>query len=855
MYLCNGWRILMENKIKNDSTNNILVNPAEFVVGIGGSAGSLHALENFFKNIKQETEGAFILVQHLSDDFKSIVGNILAKHCHLTIKVAKDLETIEKGTLYILDQRKYLTVGDGRIILSEIESKSLHFPIDYFFKSLAEAYQNHAIGVILSGTGSDGSNGFSSLNSVGATLYCQSAEDAEFDGMPLAAINLGRNVHINNAALLGVLVNDKLEKLHQSSIEPRNNTYHQDEIEEIFTLVKNAAKIDLSEYKLSTVERRIEHRMGVLEIPDLALYTEYIKREESELILLAQDIMIGVTQFFRDPDVWEYVLETVVKPLLITKPKDELIRVWVPGCASGEEAFTLSMLFEYAKEQLNCDRTIKIFASDISKNKIINSHSTCFYNKTVICDIPEQYLSRYFTHVDGAIVLNEQIKKNVIFTNQNVSLDPPFSNMDMVSCRNLLIYFQPTTQKRILSYFHFSLNRDGFLLLGSSETIGALHEYYHALNMQFRVYKKNSDLRISLSQAGLRKPTISTTASAISQTNKSLSLINKKHFIPPVVSNISRIKEFLLTSYAPPSFVIDNDLNITYSFGATELYTQKIKAGLSTLNISAQLHKDLLPFVTNILKKIRNTRKPKRIENVLLLPEGIHVAIEGFCILNENSIESFVISFIDKKLLTKEQTLEELDYQRNSEFSEKISKLDADLIDAREALSESQYDVKNLSEELQCTNEELMAANEELQSSNEELHSVNEELFTVNSEYQEKIKDLEATNNDLDNVLSYIDYGVIYLNEHLIIRRFTPKAKNFVRILSLDLKRPFTDLSLTFSADNLIELIETAIQQRTTKSQVYQQTNGPDIEVSANIHINKQERIEGVVLIFKYLSS
>lgn len=843
----------MDDKTTINSEIIPSVNPAEFVVGIGGSAGSLRALESFFENISPETEGAFILLQHLSDDFKSIVDEILAKHCNLTIKVAQDLQIIEKNTLYVLDQRKYLTVGDGRIILSEIESKSLHFPIDYFFKSLAESYQNHAIALILSGTGSDGTNGFKTLNSVGADLYCQSPDDAEFDGMPQAVIDLGTDLTIQTAEQLGKTINKQLSTLYKSTIEPRNNNVDMGEIENIFTLVKEAAKVDLSEYKLSTVERRIEHRMGVLEIPDFALYAEYINREPNELLLLAQDIMIGVTQFFRDPDVWEYLLETVIKPLIIKKPAGEHVRVWVPGCASGEEAFTLSMLFEYAQEQLNCNRVIKIFASDISKNKVINSHENCRYDLRIINDIPEQYFSRYFTEFEDAVVLNEQINKNVIFTNQNVSLDPPFSNMDMISCRNLLIYFQPSTQKRILSYFHFSLNRHGYLLLGSSETIGALHEYYHSVNVQFRVYKKNSDLRISLSQAGLSKPSVSPTKSAISKANNPTSLINKKHFNHPVVSSISRIKELLLKTYAPPSFVIDSDFNIIYSFGDTELFTQKIKPGLTSLNISTQLHKDLLPFVTKILNKIVTTQKPMRIENILMLPEGMKVDIEGFCAANEDPFDSFVISFIKQNKLTSDQTKEELSYQRSNEYSEQLTKLDADLIDAREALSESQYDVKNLSDELQCTNEELMAANEELQSSNEELHSVNEELFTVNSEYQEKIKDLEATNNDLDNVLSYIDYGVIYLDEHLLIRRFTPKAKNFVRILSLDLKRPFTDLSLTFSGDSLNNLIESVIKERTTKSELYAQENGPDITVSANIHINKEDRIEGVVLIFKYM--
>ncbi|MBB3167639.1 chemotaxis protein CheB [Simiduia aestuariiviva] len=842
----------MNNK-KLQAHNDLSSKNAKYVVGIGSSAGSLSALKDFCKGLKKDTNAAFILLQHLSPDFKSIMDEILEKHCPIPIKLAQDLQVIEKNTFYILEERKYLSLGDGKIILSNIRPDKLHHPINYFFKSLAEEYQNRACGVILSGTGNDGMDGMIALHNVGAKLYCQSPEDAEFDGMPRAVLDTELNIFSAPADELGRSISEHLRMRGNSDVNIVKNSSDFKNAEKIFALIRNSSNIDFSEYKIGTAERRIQHRMGVLEITDFSDYYDYILREEKEVALLAKDMLIGVTQFFRDREVWDQLLEHTIKPLILEKPDGETIRVWVPGCASGEEAYTLSMLFEYAQEQLNVTREVRIFGSDVGRAGYRDS-LTGAYDISVEKDIPKPFLERYFDRIDNKLILDEKVQANVVFTTHNVAFDPPFSNMDLVSCRNLLIYFQPSAQKRIISYFHFSLRSNGFLLLGFAESIGALSDYYHTIDSHYRIYQKNSDTRISLTDAGFNNNTLADQRHTMEQSARIKNYLKTSDYSLAEKSNISRCKDIIVNAYAPPSFVIDTLHNVVYSFGNTEPFSQKLKPGVSSLHIMSQLHQDVASVVNTLLKKLDATRKPVRVENVILLPENLKVTVEASCLENNTThqIDNYIVSVVTQTTVSAEETAEERDYRRNSLLNQQISRLDAALLDAREILTERQHDIETLAEELQCSNEELMAANEELQSSNEELQSVNEELFTVNSEYQEKIKELESANFDLDNLLKYTEMGVIYLDTNSLIRRFTPKAREYVKVLPLDLNRPFTDLSLTFDCDKLHDLINQASIEKRKISHRIQNTAGPGIGISINPYLDKYDNLEGIILIFQH---
>ncbi|MBU2862466.1 PAS domain-containing protein [Reinekea forsetii] len=836
------------------NTPELSINKAEYVVGIGCSAGSLSALIQFVKGISSTTQAAFILVQHLSPDFNSIMDEILEKHCPIDVKLANDFQIIESGTLYVLEQRTYLSIAGGRIVLSETEVNQYRHPIDYFFKSLSEEFQNRAYGVILSGTGNDGTKGMQSLKQVSALTLCQSPQESEFDGMPNSAIENAEVDHIAGAKDLSRIICEHVDSRLTSDVKISQRKSDFALAEKIFDLIKEASNIDFSEYKIGTAERRIQHRMGVLEINNIQEYYEYVLRENVEISMLAKDMLISVTQFFRDPEVWEALLEQIVKPMIVKKPEHEDFRIWVPGCASGEEAYTLSMIFMYALEELGEHRELRIFGSDIQRSEYRNL-TAVIYEQDIEDVVPAKYLERYFINSGGHYELSKRVQANVVFTSHNVADDPPFSNLDLISCRNLLIYFQPSAQKRILSYFHFGLKSNGYLLLGSAETLGSLTDYYFPVDSKNRIYQKNSDTRITLLEAGLKQLQTHKHTKVVEQTNKVKTFLKAGDFSLSAQSVIGRVKDVVLDTYAPPTIITDKQHNIIYSISDTQLFSKKLVPGATSLNISAFLHSDVASAVSVLLKRVEDTHLPVRVENLVMLPENIKLSIEGNFIESPvtQNIENFTVSFIVERTLTSEESDEERDFRRHNQMTGQISKLDAALLDAREILVERQKDIENLAEELQVSNEELMASNEELQSSNEELQSVNEELFTVNSEYQEKIRELEAANFDFDTLLMCTDMGVVYLDANLLIRKFTARAKEFVKLLPLDINRPFTDISLTFEFEGLNDAIKLAKTSKKPVNRLIERADQESINVSINPYTSAQDQIDGVILIFQFI--
>jgi two-component system, chemotaxis family, CheB/CheR fusion protein len=796
-----------------------------------------------------DTEAAFVIVQHLSPDFKSLMNEILEKHCSLPIVMPRDLQAIEKNTVYIMETRQFLSVADGRIILSDIAKQNSQLPIDYFFKSLAEEYQNRAVGVVLSGTGNDGTNGIIELNRMGALCIAQDINDAEFDGMPKGAINSGCCAHILAATDIGRVIKNHL-KNQNIFISKTFSVEFAEHMETIFALVKSVSNIDFSEYKTNTAERRILHRMGVLGVKSCQDYLEYVQREGKELDLLIKDMLINVTQFFRDREVWVYMLENVIKPMLLEKQDSDLVRVWVPGCASGEEAFTLAILFEEAQQDLGIKREVRIFATDIDR-KSTKEGGDGVFDIRAKDDIPKELFSKYFTCIEQHIVVNQTIREQIVFAAHNVAFDPPFSNMDLVSCRNLLIYFQPSAQKKILSYFHFSLKTNGHLLLGSAESLGPLSAYYHVINSKNRVFRKNAGTRISLADAGLKTGCFDRTG----QTFPVTSLPKKTVVNINLQMVLAKVKDTLIDTYVPATLLLDERFNLVYSFGETELYTRKLKPGVSSLHYTAIIHQSITPFVTIALKQFEETKTVVVIKNINFVEKSIRLQL-ALNHVEHSTVEDsrfYIVSLQEMSNLSEKEVDAESDFRRNSQLGQQIKLLDAALLDANDLVLEKQQNIDTITEELQCSNEELMAANEELQSSNEELQSVNEELYTVNSEYQEKINELEAANHDLDNLLLATQLGVIYLDKHTLIRKFTPNARDFVKLLPLDLNRPFSDLSLTFSSDHIYDWITEARDNLKSKTYQLESFNKKEINLSINPYIDRNDHLEGIILVFKFV--
>lgn len=832
------------NTSSKEMPENLIYQSPKVLVGIGASAGGLHALQELVTNLPSDVGASYIILQHLSPDFKSYMDELLKTYSLMPVNMAYDCQEIEENNIYLLPERKNLSVADGKILLSDIPEEANHRPIDSFFKSLAEEYQNFGVGIVLSGTGNDGSQGLIELHKVTALTIAQRPDSAEFSGMPENAILTGAVDHVLAPREMGKVIRKFViqRKTQMMNMSDQDDDFDE-QCEMIFKLVDQDSQVDFRDYKLSTVKRRMINRMGILDISSISEYLDYLNRDNLEKKALFNDLLIGVTQFYRDPNVWSQLTEQAIKKIIIEKPKDQDIRIWVPACSSGEEAYTLSILFKEAMYQLNTYRRLRIFASDIDKGSL-NLASSGKYERKIVDDLPPHILEKYFHGDKSSYVIDESIRSQVIFAAHNILRDPPFSRMDLISCRNLLIYFRSPAQRKILSYFHFSLVSNGYLLLGTAETCSIMPEYFKSIDSDIKLFQKVGTRKISLSEAGFK--------SNLEKT-KPLYQITKS---PAIDSNldiyhITFIKERLTRRFFPPTLVLDQESNIIYSFNNTELFTNKLKPGSNSLHYSNLVIDALIPALASLTKRLSVNEKFIKLQKVSIPESESLYTIEGNYIEMQAPKAShfYCISFISDQHyehIRPSKGVKPLD----SYMQDRIVELDDALSDARTLINERQQDVEAITEELRSSNEELMASNEELQSTNEELQSVNEELFTVNTEYQDKIKELELVNNDLSNILRFTDAGVVYLNVDLLIRRFTPKTTEYIKILPLDINRSIMDLQLTFECERLFGWIDKCRAQKSKVTRIVE-SDKRHIEIVINPCFDNSGGLDGYILLFR----
>ena len=837
----------------NDITRKLRSNEPRYIVGVGASAGGLAAIKALLEHFPPDLDAAVIIVQHLSPDFETYMDELLEKHSALPIKLAKDLETIEANTVYLLPARKHLSVASNKIILSEVDDRPIHHPIDYLFRSLAEARQNEAVGIVLSGTGNDGSRGVLELRKMGALTLAQIPQSAEFDGMPHNAIATGHVDLVLEPEQMGYEIAKYLRnRAVQDAPKAGVDRDRIKQLNAIFDAVLDRSKMDLRSYKLSTVERRIQHRMGILGLEQLNDYVEYFLRSEEEQDLLIDDISIGVTQFFRNPEIWTILRNQVLERMILESAPDEVLRIWVPGCSTGEEAYTLSILFEEIMESLGERRDVRIFASDIDRSAI-RTAGLGRYSSHIEQDIPQHLLNKYFSRDDEGYVALERVRKRVVFAAHNLIEDPPFSNMNLVSCRNLLIYFQVNAQKDILSFLHFSLKPDGYLLLGEAETTSSLPDYFIEVDHALRLYQRAKNTRVSLSMVGLDE--------RLARHKKTLKIQERSQKSQRSFDGtIPRIKEKLFNNFVPPTVVLDSSHNLVYSFGDTDAFTKKIKPGSHSLHYGRLLQDSLVSVISSLIKQVDKSKRRIVLTDVEISESQLTITIDACYVpLGEGVFTGhYLFSLIRSGTMVDVLSEVEAESALSPSQSElRIKQLDAELLDARVLLGEKQQDVEALTEELQSTNEELMAANEELQSTNEELQSVNEELFTVNTEYQEKIEELLQSNKDLDSLLNATEVGVVYLDKHFLIRRFTPKTREYINLLPLDINRPFTDIALNFDISSLEAHLNEVKRKQKRRHVKVNQLRGHDASILLTFlpYLDNKEDFEGIIMVFQDLDA
>ncbi len=760
---------------------NAATRPADdlFIVGVGASAGGLEALQQLFSQMPLSGRLAFVVVQHLSPDFKSLMTELLAPHTDLKVQKATDGSSVEPDSVYLLPPKSEITIEGGKLRLTDRDPRrGLSLPIDSFFRSLAEDLGPRAIAIVLSGTGSDGSRGIRPVHQAGGLVIAQSEPSAKFTGMPRSAndtgvVDLVLSPEEIPAVLLRYVRNQRLSPepdVAGDSVDQEGSPPAGDSMARLFDLVRRECGIDFSDYKSSTVSRRIERRILLGDARDLDDYVTRLERDPREVRALHKDLLIGVTRFFRDPDAFDRLGAEILPSLVDRVREGDEFRAWTPGCATGEEAYSIAMLLIEAFRKRGRVPIFRVFATDVHRGSL-EIASTGVFAPEYVETVPHELRERYFVpHADG-FVASTDLRSHVVFATHNLLRDAPFTRLDLLSCRNLLIYFRNDSQRRVLSLFHFALKPGGVLFLGPSESPGAMADEFQTIDVRWKLFRKSRDVRLAgirVGQGGER-----TARAAI---------------LPPTEdSRVTRARDALVERYGPPTVLIDTAGRLLHSFNrASQVLNQK--DGKPSLLLLDLLQGELKFVVAGALKRAEKNRSV--ITSSPVSSGGaarMRVSVQ-WIEPTERSEGCYAVSFEaehDPRVITDvgaPAPVGEL-------LAERLSTVEGELAVTKENLQASIEEMETSNEELQATNEELIASNEELQSTNEELHSVNEELYTVNGEYQAKITELTELTGDMNHLLEASDINTLFLDKDLRLRKFTPRIAQSFHLLPQDVGR------------------------------------------------------------------
>lgn len=781
-------------------------------IGIGASAGGLEALQDFFSNTPNDTGASFIIVQHLSPDFKSMMPELLSKHTNMPMMIAASGQVLHANHIYLMPPRTNMLIQEGTLLLSEntIEGK-VHLPIDIFLCSLAKDQKHKAVGIVLSGTGSDGTRGIKALKETGGLVVVQEPRSAKFDGMPVSAYNTG----LADILLPPKEIGESLVKfINHPLIASDNRTLKSslsdnvDLLAELFQLLKQQSSINFALYKASTVARRIERRMGINQISNLESYMRLLKDSPREVQILSKELLIGVTNFFRDNDAFSKIAEDIIPDIVRTaKEKGEGIRMWVAGCSTGEEAYSIAMLLDEEMRHQRLDCQTKIFATDVDEDAIAVA-SSGIYSEDIIHEVSLERLDRYFTKKDNHYSVNKHLRQMVIFATHNMIEDAPFSNINFISCRNVLIYFQHGAQKKVLSSLYFALQKNGYLFLGSSESLGDLHTHFRMIDERLKIFTRVSNARVPIGNASHLRDTVQSTQ--FDMVMSSITGPTRSERIS-VKNSLSKVHERIIKEYAPDCIILNDMFDAVHVYGDVSPYTQGVKEGKISNSIRDMVIEDLSVAITTALHRCEKTGDDVFYKNVTVKTnnnEERFIDLSVFLVKDgdlASSPQYYVIQFITQN--TDNDTSKKpkkITFDPSEQTRQRIYDLEQELIKKQEHLQITIEELETTNEELQSANEELMSANEELQSTNEELQSVNEELYTVNSEYQEKIFELTEANDDLDSIIDATELGIIFLDRELTVRKYTPKSIDYFNIREQDIGRPFHHLSHTLIYDEIL---------------------------------------------------
>ena len=844
------------------------------VVGIGASAGGLAAFEAFFSGMPAATDPgmAFVLVQHLAPNHKSILSDLIRRYTRMQVFEVEDGMVVQPNCAYIIPPGRDMAFLNGALqLLEPVSPRGQRLPIDFFFRSLAQDQRERAICIVLSGTGSDGTLGLRAIKGEGGMVMAQTPESTEYDGMPRSAIATGLvDYELPPAEMPAQLMAYAAHAFGRSPL-PASDPVPKAEsaMKKIFVLLRSQTGHDFSNYKPSTIHRRVERRMAVHQIDSFEGYVKYLQQTAAEVEALFRDLLIGVTNFFRDPQAFQVLEEQIIPRLFEAKPVGGLIRVWAPGCSTGEEAYSLAMLLVERMEALKRTYTVQVFATDIDSQAIATARSGLYPASSAV-DLTPERLARFFTpESDGsAYCIHKNIRDLMIFSEQNVIKDPPFSKLDLISCRNLMIYMGADLQKRLIPLFHYALNPGGTLFLGTSETVGEFGDLFETVDRKAKIYecKENYHSMRRGALGSFLPPQVAMEGGAPRVPGK-VSLPEKQQLR-------ELTEQALLRQIAPAGALVNGKGDILYLHGRTGMYLEPAPGEVGMNNILKMAREGLRRELTAALHKASVTNEP------VSMP-GLRVKTNGdFTMVNLNIRRvaadaarakpgSPVAVFGTSLYLVILEQAPALSHEPLAVGSGELSDSAADaeariatltqelrakeeyLQTANEELETSNEELKSSNEEMQSVNEELQSTNEELETSKEELQSVNEELATVNNELQTKVLDLSRANNDMQNLLAGTGIGTVFVDYQLRILRYTPTARAIINLIPGDVGRPVSHLvSNLMGYECLVSDTQGVLATLIPKEVNVQTKDGVWFTMRIQPYRTRENVIEGAVITF-----
>jgi chemotaxis methyl-accepting protein methylase len=819
------------------------------IVGIGASAGGLEALEQFLGRVPAGSGLAFVIVQHLDPTHKGIMPELLQRATGMKVLQVKDRTRVRPDCVYVIPPNKDMSILHGVLhLLEPAAPRGLRLPIDFFLRSLALDQQEHSVGVILSGMGSDGTLGLRAIKEKAGVVLVQDPATAKFDGMPRSAIDAGladivAPVDELPGKILAYLQRTPLIAKPELALADKT----QSALEKAIILLRVRTGHDFSLYKRNTLYRRIERRMGIHQITRMAAYVRYLQENSQELDLLFKELLIGVTNFFRDPAAWEQLREQAIPTLLPSRSPGHALRAWVPGCSTGEEAYSLAIVFKEVAEQARSkgNFALQIFATDLDRDAIDKARQGVFPDN-IAADVSPERLSRFFAKEERGYRVRKEIREMVIFAPQNLVMDPPFTKLDILCCRNLLIYLAPEMQKKLIPLFHYSLGPGGILFLGSAETVGGFTDLFAPLSVKSRIFRRTES---GLRPEPLEFPSSFGAAPPIEP--------EARPAAKPALSLQSLADQLVLQRYSPPAVLVNDKGDIFYISGHTGKYLEPA-AGKANWNLFAMAREGLRHELSNAFQTVLRRKGSVALHGLKVGTNGgeqcVDVTIQR--LEDPGPLQGLVmIVFTDVAAPAAAKAAVRLPqahahHARLAELEQELLQVRGEARATHEEMQTSQEELRSANEELQSTNEELQSTNEELTTSKEEMQSMNEELQTLNTELQAKVDELSRASNDMKNLLNSTDIATLFLDNDLNVRRFTPQATKIIKLIPADVGRPITDLASELRYPELAADAREVLRTLASAEKPIGARDGCWFSVRIMPYRTLGDRIDGVVITF-----